>query len=371
MYRSLQYKLWCELMLNQVKYLPTGPATDQDLLKQVKAQIKRDFGMVVDPFRLHALQPKLLAGVWAACRETELVGIAPRAIKELVAACVSQTNKCPYCVDAHTMLLNSVGEADLSKMISNGNIQSISRNEHKNIAKWALASRSPDSPTLLTPPFAQEWFAELIGMVVFYNYLNRMVHVFLPQYLLPVQQKGSKQIMKRLAGWFFSSSVNRKKPEGLALGFLVGAAVPKDFEWAGSRTNVAQGFAQMAAIIDELASEHIPLSVQDTFKHFLAQWRGEDAPLSAGWMEEFKDQVPAEQQAMLELSLMLIASSYRVTDQHIERFKKNNPKPETLLVTAAWASFQTARKIGGWLYVPDKPDQTINSSPSQEYKHAH
>jgi len=358
-------------MLNQVQYLPTRPETDQDLLKQVNTQIKRDFGMVVDPFRLHALQPRLLAGVWAACRETELVGIVPRAIKELVASCVSETNKCPYCVDAHTMLLNSVGETELSKTISSGNFHNILQGNQRKIAEWALASRTPDSEIILAPPFKKEWCAELIGMVVFYNYLNRMVHLFLPQYLLPVQQKGPKQIMKRLAGWYFSSSVNRKKSEGLALAFLASAALPKDLEWAASRNNLAQGVAQMAAIIDELAFEHIPLNVQDTFRQFLAQWRGEDAPLSPDWMNEFKNQVPTEQHSMLELALMIIASSYRITDQHIKRFKRDNPRSETLLVTAAWASFHTSRKIGDWLHKPESLGQTINPPALQEYKHAH
>jgi len=157
-------------MLNQVRYLPIGSGSASPLSRKVYAQIRQDFGMVVDPFRLHASLPTLLAGVWAACRETELVGVAPRSAKELVAACVSETNRCPYCVDAHTMLLNSAGQHTLSKTFVASGANEIADDAHRRIAEWALASRTPDHPILSDPPFKEAggwsssawWFSTII-----------------------------------------------------------------------------------------------------------------------------------------------------------------------------------------------------------------
>src|ERR1039458_6060249 len=74
---------------------------------EIYEQIRRDFGAVPDPFLLHSASPRLLGGVWAACRETLVAGRAPRHLTELVATVVSQINSCPYCVDAHTTMLRA------------------------------------------------------------------------------------------------------------------------------------------------------------------------------------------------------------------------------------------------------------------------
>src|SRR5260370_42692226 len=85
-----------------MKYLhPIRQIRSESLTGQVYAQIRRDFGIVSDPFKLHAPVPELLAGMWAIVRETTLVGHVPWMLKEAVAATVSQTNACPYCVDIH------------------------------------------------------------------------------------------------------------------------------------------------------------------------------------------------------------------------------------------------------------------------------
>ena len=94
---------------------------ESTLLAQTYHQIKRDFGALVEPFTLHAPAPRLLAGIWMATRETELVGIVRREIKEAVAATVSRLNQCPYCVDAHTTMLHAVSAHGTAASISHAN----------------------------------------------------------------------------------------------------------------------------------------------------------------------------------------------------------------------------------------------------------
>jgi len=207
-------------------------------------------------------------------------------------------------------------------------------------------------------------------MVVFYNYLNRMVHLFLPEHLLPVRQKGIKQMMKRLAGWYFSSTVNRARKAGHALEFLPLAELPEDLQWTLPNKTLAQGFAQMATVIDELAAEHVPAPVQEALSQFFTDWRGEDAPLNPGWMNGYREYLPESQHSMLDLCLLLAAASYRLTDEHVVRFQQDHSEPTVLLATAAWASFQISRRIGGWLVAPNTPHPQ-NLSAHEEHNHAH
>lgn len=345
-------------MLFQVRYLPTKANTDQALLRRLKGQILRDFGMYVDPFRLHACYPKLLAGVWAACRETELVGDTPRAAKELVAACVSDSNRCTYCVDAHTMLLNSTGETDISKQVVQKEFTDIRNPQLRAVANWARASREPHSPRLSEPRFPQQWRTELIGMAVFYHYLNRMVHVFLPEQLLPVRAAGPKQGMKRVAGWMFSFIVRRRLPSGKSLQQLPPVSVPDDFAWAQSQADLAQGFAQLAWITEQLAGEHIPAAVRAAHQSYLQTWWGEDAPLDNRWLEAARAPLPPEQHAMLDLMLLTSVAPYRVDQGRMAAFIAQHPAPLTLLSAAAWASFAGARRIGSWMARPQSADGT-------------
>jgi AhpD family alkylhydroperoxidase len=104
-----------------IKYIqPIAPRHAEGLVEPVYSQIKRDFGKIVEPFLLHSPIPELLAGAWMVCRETELVGSVPRYIKEAIAVAVSQQNQCPYCIDAHTIMLCAENEKELSKIIKKG-----------------------------------------------------------------------------------------------------------------------------------------------------------------------------------------------------------------------------------------------------------
>jgi len=91
-----------------IRYIrPVAPNYAEGLVARVYVQTKKEFGALVEPFTLHSPFPELLAGAWSACRESLLVGNVSRAVKETVAATVSRINRCPYCVDAHTIMLNA------------------------------------------------------------------------------------------------------------------------------------------------------------------------------------------------------------------------------------------------------------------------
>ena len=115
---------------------PVKPSEAKGLVTQVYSQIKQDFGRIVEPFTLHSPIPQLLAGVWMASRESELVGAVPRETKEVIAACVSKLNQCSYCVDAHTIMLTAKGDKETAQQITKEQYQKIRNPKTQRIAEY-------------------------------------------------------------------------------------------------------------------------------------------------------------------------------------------------------------------------------------------
>lgn len=86
-------------------FRPMPRPSRESLTGRVLRKIKREFGAQVEPFTLHLPVPELLAATWMVCRETLLAGKGRRDGREMVAAAVSAINRCPYCEDAHSMML--------------------------------------------------------------------------------------------------------------------------------------------------------------------------------------------------------------------------------------------------------------------------
>jgi AhpD family alkylhydroperoxidase len=140
-----------------IKYIhPVKPSLAEGLVAEVYAQAKRDFGMGAEPFQIHSPVPKVLAGAWMVRREVELLGNVPRPVKEAVAAAVSQLNQCPYCVDAHTIMLSALGENATANAINKVRIASISDPKTRMATEWALATTSPWSDLLRWLPFSRQ-----------------------------------------------------------------------------------------------------------------------------------------------------------------------------------------------------------------------
>ena len=140
-----------------IRYIqPVAMNSTEGLVARVYPQIKKEFGALVEPFTLHSPSPELLAGAWSAGRESLLVGSVRREVKEAVAATVSRINQCPYCVDAHTIMLNAISARNSAEAIIHQRDDQIRDAEMRSIVNWAAATRSPGAKILLSPPFSQE-----------------------------------------------------------------------------------------------------------------------------------------------------------------------------------------------------------------------
>ncbi len=333
-----------------VKYIsPVKPSSAKGLVAGVYAQIERDFGRVVEPFLIHSPLPKLLAGAWMVCRETELVGVVPRVTKEAVAATVSQVNSCSYCVDAHTIMLNASGQGKLANAIDKAKYEEIADEKLFALVQWALATTSPRSELLHWLPFSKQEAPEIIGTAVFYHYMNRLANVLLSETPLPTSQGWLKGPMKSIASQTFANAINRPKTIGDSLDFLPKADLPNDLRWAKTSSNVAQAYACLAEAITEAGEQSLPAEVRAHVEEELRGWSGKVSELSLAWSEDAITRFDAPTQSAARLAVLTALAPDRIDVEAVLAFRKHFPQDEKLLGTLAWASFAAARRIGTWL----------------------
>src|SRR5215468_10819326 len=150
------------------------------LVAAVYAQSNRELGAAFGPHLSPA--PELQAAAWAALRESQLAGRAPRALKEAAAAAVAVANACPFCVDAHTAMVHATGEHRLADAVARGETPPDPADAA--LVAWAAATRTPGDATLRTLPFPADQAAEYVGTVLVNHFVNRMMDALRPGPLL-------------------------------------------------------------------------------------------------------------------------------------------------------------------------------------------
>ena len=284
------------------------------------------------------------------CRETELVGEVAREVKEAVAAAVSQLNTCPYCVDAHTIMLCAAGNRSTANAICNARYNDIADPKIRAIVNWALATNSPKSEALRWRPFSPQEAPEIIGTAVYYHYMNRMASVLLGDTPLPSNRRWLKGSLKRAASLMFSSAVHRRKKAGDSLQFLPKADLPPDLHWAKATPAVAQAYARFAVTVHEVGSHALPAVVRETVQEEVNEWDGETSELDLAWIEDAISSFDEATQAAARLALLTALAPGKPNGATVLAFTKHFPEDEKLVGALSWASFAAASRIGTWLY---------------------
>jgi AhpD family alkylhydroperoxidase len=336
--------------LRQVRHV--HPDVRDPRTSAVRQQIRRDFGILVPPFALHLPAPDALCAYWAIAREPTHGRRVDRAKKEAVAAAVSATNTCPYCVDVHTTMLHALGGRAAAAAIASGQPDSITDPDLHAIATWARANREPTAPILRQRPFPDEHAPELIGVALAYHYINRMVNIFAAASPFPSAAPKIRPIMRRAASPFFRRLLARDVHPGASLDLLPPAPLPDDLGWAQSDPIIADAFGRAAAAFDSIGQQALPEPVRQLVTARLGAWRGEEPGLSRSWVERAIETLPAPQRPQGRLALLAALASYQVDAQVLDD-ARTSPGPvgdEALVAAAGWASFAAARRIGSWLH---------------------
>jgi AhpD family alkylhydroperoxidase len=315
-------RLTRRVTLGQIRHIaPVPPARGGDLVDRVYRQVESDFGMLAPPVALHAPAPAMLAACWAMLRETTLAaGVATRIDKESVAARVSTANRCPYCVDIHGGTL-----AGLLRRQSGAG-----RRERPEEGADAAVRR-----------------AELAGVALTFEYLNRMVNVFLVDSPLPplsgraaaVARGGAARILARLAA--------TPVAPGAALALLPPAVtVPPDLGWAAASPRVETATARAIAAVDATAAPVVPAPVRQLIADHLsgAAPRPPDTVTIGDWLDSALAPLPCRDRAAGRLALLTALASYRVSDPVVAEARDAGYDDGALVTLCGWASLAAARR---------------------------
>jgi AhpD family alkylhydroperoxidase len=341
--------------LNQVRYVsPVPPAAAEGLVALVYQQAERDFGLLAPPVALHSPAPGPLAACWLMLRETLLVpGLADRAVKEAVAAAVSLGNACPYCVAVHAAAAGSLLREPAAAEIATDRIAAIADPRLRAIAEWARVSGLWDQARARSAPFPAEQAPELAGVAVTFQYLNRMVNVFLGESPLPpaVPTAGGPALMRMLGRIMVSAG-----PAGAPADLLPAAELPGDLRWASGSPRISTVFARAAAAFDRAGLEAVPPQVRVLVLGELAGWDGHPPGPNRSWAFAAASRLAGRDRAAGRLALLTAFSAYQVTASDIEDFRRASPEDEALIGLTSWAAFAAARRLGTWLRLrPEVP----------------
>lgn len=340
--------------LDHVKHVtPARMGGSDDTVSRVYRQAERDFGMLAPPVALHSPAPGPLAASWMMLRESLLAdGQVSRGAKEAVAAAVSLGNACPYCIAVHSATLSALLGSPTAAAVSSGNIDSIADPEVRAIAQWARRSGTRQDSQSQDAPFPKEQAPEIAGVAVTFQYLNRMVDIFLNDSPLPpavpARARGSAL---RVLGRFMSGAARAAHQPGASLDLLPAAPLPPDLWWAAGSPHVGEAFARASAAIEAAGRQHVPASVQAALRSRLAGWDGQQMGVSRSWVQDEVLALPTGERAGGRLALLTALAPFQVDQPVIDAFRTEQPSDEALIVTTSWASMAAARRVGSWLRI--------------------
>ncbi|MGC8775356.1 MAG: carboxymuconolactone decarboxylase family protein [Chlorobaculum sp.] len=356
--RPIEQFIFRHLTPLSIRWLPAPEiARASGLAAQVYLQLDEEF-MAVPPITLHHLNPQLMAGVWSACRESLVAG-PDRAMKELIAVAVSQANRCPYCVQAHTsMLLGADDRLALDALAAGGR----TNDALGNLAAWASATGRKASLYAGLQPFTKRQAPAFMATAVLFHYINRMVNIFLDETMVPVVGKvpvAGDQVFRVFSRVTSGRIVRISAEPGV---FLTGTPAMKRLEvfgWAADDPAVAGGLLRFADVVRAAADASVDSGVQALVKRQVSAWEGEPPGLGKGWLDVAVNELPERLRPQARLVLLAAMASWAVDSGEIESCRRAGLDDRALLETAAWGAFLAAERIAGWLDHAFADDQNL------------
>lgn len=320
---------------------PVSFAAATGLVATVYRRIEAEFGMLAPPLALHAPAPPVLAASWSILREVLVVpGLVARPEKEAVAAAVSLANNCPYCAEVHGTTLRGLVRGKDPEAIAAGRIEEVADDRLRTLAGWAVASASAPVPA----PFPRAQAPELVGTVLTFQYINRMVNVFLEDSPLPPVRGVARDVLRRGAARVMRRLASSAPLTGYDTGDLLPAApLPDDLHWAAGRPTIAGALARAATAVDEVGERRLTMATRELVRAALPE-TGRDKG-TAPWLRERLGTLPDRDRPAARLALLTAVSSFRVTDTVIADVRATGADDAALIGITAWASMTAARHI--------------------------
>jgi AhpD family alkylhydroperoxidase len=335
---------------------PVAPRASTGLAKRTYAQANREFGLLRDlagnsPFMGHSPDPELLAGFWTVLYETVIAdGDLARADKEAIAASVSSINRCPFCVDVHSLVGGVAGDGSADRAaLASGEPTRFGDPSRRRLVEWARATRDPDAEIISHPPFGADEAPEAIGTAVAFHYVNRIVEVFQGPSGMSAGPGPLTRVMDPLVRLLAGRAIRRPHERGKSLSLLPEVDPAADLAWASASPTVVQAFARLASAVERAGRSVLSEQVRSRVLDSVTSWRGDDPGVGSGWIDAAMAEADPDSVPVLRLSLLTALAPYRLTEADVERFRAHAPGDRVLVGAVAWSAFIAARRIGGWL----------------------
>ncbi|MFJ9038237.1 carboxymuconolactone decarboxylase family protein [Streptomyces sp. NPDC102406] len=312
---------------------PPSPKTATGTAAAVYAQTATDFG-IPHPTTLVVLgsAPELLAPAWALLRESLIAGSGSRADRELIAAGASLANRCPFCVDAHAVLLHANGDHALGEAVARA--RSPRGERAARLLEWGRATRVPGSPELTPPPFARTALASHFGTALTFHFINRIVSALCGENLLPAGAQRLRAV-RSLAGRSLSRAVRAPHRPGASLA-LLGSTGPGPLWAAGTSVGPAYDALRTAATTGAGLLDDADLGlVQST----VARWDGSHPAPSWPELPDRADRPGAR------LALLAALAPYRITDEDVAAWRVPPFTDHCLVRLIAYGAFAAVDRI--------------------------
>ncbi|MFV8186069.1 carboxymuconolactone decarboxylase family protein [Streptomyces sp. AF1B] len=311
---------------------PLPPRAATGRVAEVYEQLARDFGIDrASTFVVLSSAPEILAPAWALMRESLIAGAGSRTGKELAAYGVSRANKCPFCVDAHTVLLHATGDHALAERLARG--EQPQDEEHARVLSWGQHTRVPGAG-LMPYPFPPEHAPAYIGTALAFHFINRIVSALLTEQLLPGNVQRWRPV-RSLAGRSMTRTVRRTAVPGAALPLLdEQAAGPA---WAAG-TTVGPAYAALRAAT-AAGADLLDADEQAVVREALWDWDGSHPALSWAGLPERGERPGAR------LALLAALAPYRITPEDVSAWRRPEHTDRCLVRLVAFGAFAAVDRI--------------------------
>lgn len=198
-------------------------------------------------------------------------------------------------------------------------------------------------------PVPDDQRVSLLALVLGYQYVNRLVNVFVvedqlraPAVLLPLLERA------------FTTGIARRMvavplPPGRAVPLLPVTDLPADLAWAAADARLAAAVGGAAAVLDTEVARWAGTPVLEAVTAALADWAGGDPGLSRAWVEPHLRGLSPDDEHVARFALLVARGPWQVDDAVADRAREALGGDEGLVVVACWAALAAARRVVGRL----------------------
>ncbi|MFG2776782.1 carboxymuconolactone decarboxylase family protein [Streptomyces prunicolor] len=311
---------------------PPSPKSATGRTAEVFEQIAVDFGIERPPtFVVLSSAPELLAPAWALMRESLIAGDGSRTGKELAALGVSLANKCPFCADAHTVLLHATGDHALAEHLARGGTPE--NEQHARVLDWGRRTRVPGAH-LAPYPFPREQAPAYLGTALAFHFINRVVSALLTEQLLPGNAQRFRAV-RSLAGRSVARTVRRTAVRGAALPLLDDPGPGP--EWAaGTPVGPAYDALRTVALA---GAELLDADDRTLVRETLWAWDGSHPPVVLRGFPNRRERPAAR------LAVLAALAPYRITEEDVAAWRRPGCGDAGLVRLIAYGAFAAVERI--------------------------